>query len=100
MLVGAEPRGIFASGYVASEPFFGKNHRGKENYRVLVDFDVLLNPNKETILTLDILKIGRMEKQQWSPQGSGISIKPELTEELEALWQDFLKTEKKVFRLC
>ncbi|MES2133580.1 MAG: hypothetical protein V4506_14625 [Bacteroidota bacterium] len=94
-LVGVEPRGIFASGYVASEPFIGKNKRGKENYRVLIEFDVLLNPDKETILTLDIIKIGKLEKQQWTPQASGISIKPEITEELEALWQDFLTGEHK-----
>lgn len=89
-LVGVEPRGLFASGYVASEPFIGKNKRGKENYRVLIEFDVLLDPSEESILTLDILKIGKMEKQQWAPQASCISIKPEITEELEALWQDFL----------
>ncbi len=93
-LVGAEPRGIFASGYVASDPFIGRNRRGKDNYRVLIDFDVLLDPKKDHVLPLEIIRIGRLEKQQWAPQGSGISIKPELTEELEALWQDFLSTEK------
>jgi len=91
-IVGHEPRGLFASGYVASEPFIGKNHRGKEAYRVLIEFDVLLNPAKESILTLDILNIGKLEKQVWTPQASGISIKPELVEELEALWLDFLQT--------
>jgi hypothetical protein len=89
-VVGIEPRGLFASGYVSSEPFMGKNRKGNDAYRVLVAFDVLLDPAKEQLLTLDVLKIGRMEKQLWTPQASGIAIKPELREELEALWEDFL----------
>lgn len=91
-VVGAGPRGIFASGYVASEIFPGKNHRGKIANRVMIEFDVLLNPSKESILTLELLRIGNLDKQLWTPQASGISIRPELTEELEALWQDFLET--------
>jgi hypothetical protein len=90
-VVGAEPRGIFASGYVASDLFLGKNHRGHMANRVMIAFDVLLNPAKESILTLDILNIGNLEKQLWTPQASGISIRPGLVEELEALWQDFLQ---------
>jgi len=92
-LVGVGTRGIFASGYIVSEPFIGRNKKGKENYRVLIDLDVLLNPNAEPILTLDLLAIGKLGKQLWTPQASGISIRPELTEELEALWEDFQNTD-------
>lgn len=92
--VGAEPRGIFASGFISSEPFPGKNRKGNDAYRVLIKMDVLLNPRNESILTLDILKVGRLEKQLWTPQASGILIKPEFTEELEALWLDFLSSKK------
>jgi len=91
-VVGTPIRGIFASGYVASELFIGENHRGKMANRIMIEFDVLLNPVKEPILTLDILNIGPLQKQLWTPQASGISIKPELVEELEALWKDFLST--------
>lgn len=90
--LGAEPRGIFASGYVSSEPFIGKNRKGNEAYRVRIEFDVLINPATESILTLDILKMGPMSKQLWTPQSSGISIKAESVEELELLWEDFLFT--------
>jgi len=92
--VGAEPRGVFASGNVSSEPFIGKNRKGNDTYRVLIEFDVLLNPATEPILTLDILNMGPMSKQVWTPQSSGISIKPELVEELELLWEDFLSYQK------
>lgn len=88
--VGVEPRGLFASGFISSLPFLGKNRKGNDAYRVMIRLDVLLNPRKESILTLDVLKIGRLEKQLWTPQASGILIKPEFTEELEALWSDFL----------
>lgn len=87
--VGVEPKGIFASGVVSSDayPAFRK---GRHYYRVEVTLDVLLNPDKESILTLDILKTGNLAAQVWTPQASGISIKPELVDELEGVWQDFL----------
>jgi hypothetical protein len=92
-LVGSGSRGLFASGYVSSPPFLGKNRKGNSTFRVLIAFDVLLNPAKEPILTLDILALGRLAKQVWTPQSSGISIKSEFVEELELVWQDFLKTQ-------
>ena len=94
-IVGVETRGLFASGYVSSPPYVGKNRKGNEAYRVLIELDALLDPSKEEILTLDLLRIGAMEKQLWTPQASGITIKPELLEELEALWEDFLKPQQK-----
>jgi hypothetical protein len=54
---------------------------------------VLLNPDKEPILTLDILKTGNLAAQTWTPQASGISIRPELVDELEGVWLDFLHPE-------
>ncbi|HEY1040524.1 MAG TPA: HNH endonuclease, partial [Bacteroidia bacterium] len=88
--VGALPRGIFASGHVASEPFPAKSRKGKDIHNVLIDFDVILDPAQTGILTLELLNMSDLSKQLWTPQSSGISIKLELIEELEALWQDFL----------
>lgn len=89
-LVGVAQRGIFASGYISSELFLGKSHRGKMANRVMIDFDTLLDPNTQPILSLDLLRLGTLDKQLWTPQASGISIKPELLPELEAVWKDFL----------
>ncbi|OKS84684.1 EVE domain-containing protein [Mucilaginibacter polytrichastri] len=89
--LGLEPKGIFASGTITSDPYPAVR-KGRHYYRVDITLDVLLNPDKERILTLDILKIGNLTKQTWTPQASGISIKPELVEELEGLWLDFLET--------
>jgi 5-methylcytosine-specific restriction protein A len=93
--VGAEPRGVFASGFIASEPFLAKSRKGKEIHHVMIDFDVILDPGKSAILTLELLNLGQLAKQLWTPQSSGISMKPELAKELEALWQDFLHNEIK-----
>ena len=92
--VGAEPKGIFASGVISSDPYLAYRN-GRHYYRVNIRFDTLLNPDKEPILTLDILKTGELAKQTWTPQASGISIKPELVDELEGVWQDFLETREK-----
>lgn len=89
--VGVEPKGIFASGVISSHPYPAYRN-GRSYYRVNIRFDTLLNPQKEPILTLDILKTGDLAKQTWTPQASGISIKPDLVDELEGVWQDFLET--------
>jgi len=90
--VGQEPKGIFASGYITSEPYLALR-KGRTYYRIAITFDILLNPDKEPILTLDILKTGNLAAQTWTPQASGISIKPELVDELEGVWLDFLNPE-------
>lgn len=93
--LGVEPKGIMGSGIVVSEPFLSQHWSGKDKlvYRVLIEFDTLLNPTEESLLSIDILDQGELSNQVWTPQSSGISIKPELTDELEAVWFDFLNAE-------
>jgi hypothetical protein len=90
--VGVEPKGIFASGIISSKPFLALR-KGRTYHRIVIEFDVLLNPDKQPILTLDILKTGNLATQTWTPQASGISIRPELVDDLEGVWQDFLNPE-------
>ncbi|MCY7349119.1 MAG: EVE domain-containing protein [Cytophagaceae bacterium] len=94
--VGTEPKGIVAAGFVTTHPFPDKHWNGenKEAFYIQADLEVLLNPEEEPILTLDILKTSRLASQNWTPQASGISIRPELVDELEAVWFDFLATTK------
>jgi hypothetical protein len=87
--LGLEPKGIFASGHIASEPYLA-SRKGRIYHRIDIALDVLLNPNEERILGFDILKTGDLALQTWAPQASGISIKPQLVDELEGVWQDFL----------
>jgi hypothetical protein len=93
--LGKEPRGIFASGFIASEPYHAYRN-GRKCYRIDIAFDVLLNPEKESILTMDILKTGDLAAQNWTPQASGISIKPQLVDEVEGVWLNFLGDNGKV----
>jgi hypothetical protein len=90
--LGLEPKGIFASGYIASEPYLA-SRKGRIYHRIDIALDVLLNPDEERILGFDILKTGDLALQTWAPQASGISIKPQLVDELEGVWQDFLHPE-------
>jgi hypothetical protein len=93
MRLGVEPKGIFASGYIASEPYLA-SRKGRIYHRITIAMDVLLNPDKQPILTLDILKTGNLAAQTWTPQASGISIRPGLVDEFEGVWLDFLSTEQ------
>ena len=94
--VGSTPRGIFGSGKVVSEPFLSQHWDGenKKVPRVLIEFDILLNPEKDPILTIDKLDKGNLSKQQWTPQSSGISIKQDAIDELEEEWFEFLRTQE------
>lgn len=96
MRLGEEPKGIMAAGFVATPPFLSKHWSGEDKLvnRVMIDFEVILNPEKEPLLSLDILNQGNLAKVNWTPQSSGIEINPESTDELEAVWFDFLTTQE------
>lgn len=93
--LGKDPKGIMGSGYISSEPFMGDNHRGQPRMRILINFEKLLDPYNEEILSLDVLKSGALAAQHWSTQSSGIKIKPEVADELEQIWQDFLRNKRR-----
>jgi hypothetical protein len=87
--LGAEPKGIFASGVISSEAY-ATYRNGRHYFRVNIDLEVMLNPYKEPILSLEALQTGNLADQNWTPQASGISIKPHLVDELESVWLSFL----------
>lgn len=93
--VGTQPKGLVGAGFATTAPYLGKHWSGenKESNYIDIDFEVILNSDKEPILTLDILKVGNLSKQYWTPPASGISIRPELVAELEEVWFDFLTTQ-------
>lgn len=92
--LGVEPKGIMGSGTVVSEPFLSQHWSGEDKlvHRVLIEFDTLLNPESESLLSLGILEHGEMSNQEWTPQSSGISIKSDIIDKLETIWFDFLNT--------
>ncbi len=95
MRLGVEPKGIMGSGYVTTKPFLSKHWSGEDRlvHKVLIDFEVLINPISEPLLSLDLLKQGDLVRLNWTPQASGIEIQPEFVDELEAVWFDFLNSQ-------
>jgi len=97
-LVGSKHRGIFASGYVISESFLSPHwsENGKLVPRVLIEFEIILNPNTQKILEVQSLKNTISSFQNWSPQSSGIEIRSDVREKLELAWLEFLATENPI----
>ena len=94
MRLGDEPKGIMAAGFVSTVPFLSKHWsgEGKSMHCVMINFEVILDPGAEPLLSLDILNQGNLANVNWTPQSSGIEIAPEIADELEAVWFDFLTT--------
>ena len=92
-LGGKEPKGICASGYAISNVYEDIHWSGEPNKKanyIRFEFDVLLNPEKEEILSIDFLKSNsKLSEQHWSTQNSGILIRSNVAEELEKIWFDF-----------
>lgn len=91
--LGQAPKGLMAAGKIATDPFLAKHWNGEDRliYRVKLELEVLLNPATETLLSLDLLKQGGLARINWTPRSSGVEIPADATDELEALWNDFLK---------
>jgi 5-methylcytosine-specific restriction enzyme A len=81
--LGIEPKGVFGSGYAASQSYLDED--GINCVDIQIDF--LINPiaNPERLLTLNSLK-ENMPDQHWTPEGSGIRIRESVIEKLETLW--------------
>jgi 5-methylcytosine-specific restriction protein A len=94
--LGAEPRGIVASGWAVSEVYEGQHWdkqaraKGKRALYIDVHFDTILDPEKE-IFPRAWLDNGIYTKMHWEPQASGVTIPDDVAEQLERDWAQFLK---------
>jgi 5-methylcytosine-specific restriction enzyme A len=92
MRVGVPPRGIFASGWVVREPYpaehWDKDRPHEQAIFIQADFDVLLNPLENEILSLEILQNEVSSAQVWTPQNSGIEVYE--AARLENVWSRLL----------
>lgn len=92
MRLGSEPRGIFASGGVASQPYRNKSwddDKAGQAWYVDVNLDTLLNPyDTGAILPRDELETISTE-QRWSPPASGEKIGAKAAAGLEAVWRRY-----------
>lgn len=64
-----------------------------------VRWEVLLNPEKESIFPREWLDEGALSRVNWNTRISGISIRPEAADALEGRWADFLEGKAKRFSL-
>lgn len=90
--LGNPPRGIFATGYAASDTYDSTytDDNGKEATERVVDICItgFLDYHTDKLISQDILK-SKFPDQQWSPQGSGISIKPDAARWLIDNWNNY-----------
>lgn len=89
---GQEPRAIVARGQVIRPPFAAPHWQadraaaGETVQMIEVEFDDLRDPFGPEALPLERLKAAA-PGQEWSPQSSGIQIKPAAARALAALWE-------------
>ena len=89
---GLEPRGIVGAGWAASNVFDdwhwdeAKRAAGQRVWCIDVDFDVLLDAEREPILPRARLNEGILARMHWDSQSSGILIPAEVAKQLEIEW--------------
>jgi len=91
----SKPRGMMASGVIKSEPYLSKHwSKDKMIYRVVIDFDTILDPEKDKLLSTELLNENL--NYIWGPQGSGMEMPEDIEAELEEYWFNFLTESNKV----
>jgi 5-methylcytosine-specific restriction enzyme A len=96
MRVGKSKPGIVGFGVVKSHPFTGPHfsEQDKTAQYVDIEFDTLLDVEKEDpVLSLQTLK-QEMPDQLWTPQASGTSIKTAYVDKLDKLWFNHLTSHR------
>ena len=96
--LGEQPRGLIGHGIVVNESYEKEHYdsykasQGKKENAIDVSFDRLIDFEKEKIISQDELK-SKCPEQHWSPQNSGIEIKPETVAIIKSLWEEAFDTE-------
>lgn len=96
--IGDPPRGVIGHGTVIRESYekghydTAKAAEGKTEKAIDIRFDRLIDYEKEKFVTQEEL-VAKCAAQQWSPQSSGIEIKPEVLHALRSLWDAVTREE-------
>ncbi len=92
MMLGGEPRGLIASGWVTKAPYldehweYEKAKAGKQSLFVYCEWERLLDPDVDPPLTVASLQTGGLGNVRWTPQASGVEIPVSALEGLEKMW--------------
>lgn len=93
MRLGHSPKGLIAKGNVTSEPTERKLHdvdqADQAQTALYVDITLtdLRDPQKDEFVSLTDLQKETTDGQSWTPQGSGIEIKPDSAKLVANLWK-------------
>jgi len=93
--LGTEPKGIFASGKIMRDTFEDlhwdeeKSSLGETTNYVEIKYDILLNPDTDSILPRELLNAPLLSEMHWDTQMSGVQIPDNIANELERLWASF-----------
>ena len=96
MRAGEEPRGMIARGRALSAPYVTEHYdptraaAGETHDVIDVAFDDIRDPEKDAFLDLNELRKISGE-QRWTPQQSGIEIRPDTVAALETAWAGLAK---------
>jgi len=94
LMMGEEPRGIIASGWIASESYKREHwrERGKKDIYADILFDTLLDPfgEEENILHIDVLE-RKIPNVKWKYCQRPRHLREDIAEALEREWRGFLK---------
>ena len=97
--LGEQPRCLIGHGHVVKESYEtahfdpAKAAEGKTSNHIDVEFDRLLDYSKDKCISQEEL-LHKCSGQHWSPQSSGIEIKPEVLPTLHALWRAVTRDEE------
>lgn len=87
-----------ASGWVTSEKVYELPHynpekaeQGETALRADVEFDQILNPATESLLSVEGIEEGPLSLVNWKPLASGMEIPQDATSDLEYLWSSHLQ---------
>jgi 5-methylcytosine-specific restriction protein B len=89
---GQEPRGVIARGKVAKAPYPDthwddvKAKAGETTDFITVEFEDIRDPAIDAFVSLETLT-SKISGQDWSPQSSGIVVKPAAARALGRLWE-------------
>jgi 5-methylcytosine-specific restriction protein A len=90
---GMEPRGIVGSGWATSDVFDdwhwdeAKRAAGQRAWCIEMEFDVLLDAEREPILPRARLNEGVFGQMYWDSQSSGVLIPEKVARQLERVWK-------------
>lgn len=99
--VGVEPKGVVAAGIATSGAFLDKHWdkdrraQGDRTHFVECDFDTVLDPAREKILTIADIERARIGSFNWTPQSSGVRIPDPIATKLEQQWATFLRIKRR-----